>query len=385
MSLDPNSISIDPQLLSQSQVFSNIPMFSEAQLLQMLMRVQSTKTNPQEPTMFPQMHDTATTPSQANPVNQVGGSMPSTSHGGMGIEEKLQVVEDCIRFLEVEWIAYLEKEQERLESERKSQEEDRIRSNPKLVDLVHTTMKRMMGIEGGGRHTTFTVPDPLPIGAPRRTTATGAVLWNPDFTQNMNSTLNDMYLDVAVKTLCDNEKKAKACRAGILKFQQKYGEAETVRVEYMIDTDYQSSEHSNCEGIPNGVLCVRKKLWRSPRLNCMYTVLRRYGREVNEGTEVQNTEGEGSQTQVKGKNCMNKQHQPRIHGKRIHADDSPYSMSSNKQLYKTLVSTKWAARHESLPIYEDEAEYTILTLDIPDNNLDAEEMAWAADDKKEDD
>ncbi|KAI0784087.1 hypothetical protein C8Q75DRAFT_810433 [Abortiporus biennis] len=169
MSLDPNSIPIDPQLLSQLQVFSNIPMFSEAQLLQMLMRVQSTKTNPQEPTMFPQTHDTATTPSQANPVNQVGGSMPSTSHGGMGIEEKLQVVEDRIRFLEAEQIAYLEKEQECLELERKSQKEDRIRqeehmkweerckrsgkcrdrrSDPKLVDLVHTTMKRMMGIEG---------------------------------------------------------------------------------------------------------------------------------------------------------------------------------------------------------------------------------------------
>ncbi|KAI0070304.1 hypothetical protein K474DRAFT_1713445 [Panus rudis PR-1116 ss-1] len=308
------------------------------------------------------------------------------------------------------------------------------------VDLTRVVQRTMVGLLGFSRfrRTDFKnfvaiLSHPVARGeAPSRLDEEGKRIWTPDFTAKVTTATNTLYIEDVVKTVLMNEtaartlrpgvevnatviemaakqyfstlrdwygyqndpaKKAKRIRKGksgchgqrrarkadvrrraIPKFRAKYGDENTVGIEQLIETDYQSSDASDCgnateesfnehrkaNGGGTQGLETRRLEWRSDWFNRLLYALDHIG-------------GRGAVQRVK------------FRGMKINSDPKPPPFEANERPYISCVSETWATRtqNEHIPMQEDPEEFTIFKLEIPDNALDAEDLAWLADDEED--
>ncbi|KAI0069571.1 hypothetical protein K474DRAFT_1751280 [Panus rudis PR-1116 ss-1] len=181
-------------------------------------------------------------------------------------------------------------------------------------------------------------------------------------------------------------RKADALRKAVPLFRAKYGEDETVGLEQLIHADYQSSEHS--EGGESNVdefqkyrkehggsddgLEICREQWRSPQLNRVYYSLKKIGNE-----------------QITNKSCRRERagraQRLRFRGMAANANDRVPPVKLSKRPCFSYVNESWAIRtsNENIPMLEDPEEWSILSLSIPDEDIDDDNRAWLGDDEAE--
>ncbi|KII93304.1 hypothetical protein PLICRDRAFT_386169 [Plicaturopsis crispa FD-325 SS-3] len=172
-------------------------------------------------------------------------------------------------------------------------------------------------------------------------------------------------------------------------FRAFYGEEETVGLEDLIQTDWMSSEHDDPgnvtveqwkqhrldhNGGTNGIE-VRKEGWRSKQLNRTYARLRKFDRDTANDTVVGQNQSRSGKVRL-----------PRFRGIKANTN-CRHPISATKTPYTPCVSRAWAACSENNMVRtsEDFTDYTIFDLDIPDADLDAEDLRYLADDEDSDD
>jgi len=198
--------------------------------------------------------------------------------------------------------------------------------------------------------------------------------------------------------------KADERRKAIPKFRAQYGEENTVGLESLIHTDYQSSEHSDNgavdedeykehrrhQGAGDYGLERRREEWRSSlvslasvtieyclitpiQLNRIYAILSR----------IAETEATAAATSDIGqsRSRAGRARYTRYHG--LPANSNPRPPPARRTPFKSLVSQAWMYRSGtvSLPVFPDPPDYTILSIDIPDEDLTEADLVYYAEDE----
>ncbi|KAJ3500581.1 hypothetical protein NLJ89_g9731 [Agrocybe chaxingu] len=176
---------------------------------------------------------------------------------------------------------------------------------------------------------------------------------------------------------------AKKMRRQIPAFRAAYGEEETVGVDELVLTDWISSEYSDNEGgaatqedfdthrnaaigIGNEGWEVRRMAWKSKALRRIYLRLQK-----------------GHRDQLKLKHKKGNNSTPRYTCIDANSNDRAPKLAANRGIlpYVSCVSARWARRtgNSGLLLVQDPPSFTIFKLEIPDEDLDAVDLAYEAD------
>ncbi|KAI0070080.1 hypothetical protein K474DRAFT_284691 [Panus rudis PR-1116 ss-1] len=325
---------------------------------------------------------------------------------------------------------------------------ERRRPQKELARSTQATMLSMMGLKRPSSTTAqaqIILPHPLQRGEAPRVGNDGRELATPDFTGAVNDPVNMRFLEDVVSLMIRNETRARTLAAHVVVterlvevaakqyfstlrmwyrrqneeateskmrerrakntrrqrkkrkadnlrkavplFRAKYGEENTVGLEQIIHTDYQSSEHSDCgaadpaefdayrtaHGGGTDGLEIRREQWRSYKLDRIYYSLKTL---VIEQTHNELKRGERP----------GKVQRLRFQGMKVNANNRMPPAKPSKRPYISCVSEDWAERtgNTSIPMLQDPEDFTIFSLEIPDEDLDKEDLAWLADDEGED-
>ncbi|KAJ7138077.1 hypothetical protein C8R44DRAFT_728244 [Mycena epipterygia] len=182
--------------------------------------------------------------------------------------------------------------------------------------------------------------------------------------------------------------KAGDLRKGVDILIEKHGEEATVGAYELVLTDYMSSEHSDCGELTKaeweehkklmggGSLETRQKAWLSKNARIFYGYLRSLKREKEALNDTRGDKksiaGRAKLTRFKG------------HAKNINNTSSP--VVPGRIPYDWMVSAVWKAAAESdgkteIHTVGKPSHFTIFSLPLTMNDLDAEEQAYLGDDE----
>ncbi|PIL25673.1 hypothetical protein GSI_11423 [Ganoderma sinense ZZ0214-1] len=186
------------------------------------------------------------------------------------------------------------------------------------------------------------------------------------------------------------KRKAARMRKALEAFKAAHGLENTVGVEMLCHTDWQSSEHSDIGEATEGEWTehrdrahagaqgveVRRLVWRSEKLNRIYAHLRVLAKTVV-------SESAQRRGRFRGPRINYNTEVPRQKRRRVASQGTTPHFQVDKP-YKECVSAKWAgstANGEAILEGAPDAPtgWTIFNLVIPDDALEADDLGWVAD------
>ncbi|KAI0749922.1 hypothetical protein C8Q80DRAFT_1100827, partial [Daedaleopsis nitida] len=321
----------------------------------------------------------------------------------------------------------------------------KTRRDATLTSTVHTYTLQLLGcsqktVPGPSGRMYYDLPAPLPEGAEPRRVADNSVLWNPDWSLNVDMGVNAQFIQAVCDVVLQNGPKShhfdaelaprskveeyvtvyfrslrhqyqgRNTEEGLAKLQKKaehdtalqrkkrkadlmrravdtfkilYGEAQTIGVEALCLTNWQSLEHSDLGAATEADWNLFRDKAAAGKtgveLNRIYAKLRAMTRDDNGDSSV-------IRPQFRGPPVNNKHDAPgqkkRRKGKMTARRSAP------EHPYQECISKRWAERtgneqvHSAAPGAPE--EWTIFTLAIPDGDLLAEDLGWVADAEDDD-
>ncbi|KAF8155107.1 hypothetical protein K438DRAFT_1987178 [Mycena galopus ATCC 62051] len=185
--------------------------------------------------------------------------------------------------------------------------------------------------------------------------------------------------------------KADDHRRAVPRFREKFGEEQTIGDIAAIQTDYMSSERSDCGNVEPAVFnahrtksgggehgwATRQKAWHSRWLNLYFAHLKTIRREMLEEEKENSLGASGS--------AAGKHRVPRFKGLAANTNHSTPTAARTQPLYEGMVSQTWLQKqkktYEEIGAVAAPAHLTLFHLDLDTVGLHQTEVDYLADDE----